>query len=195
MTKALYSALEKLEIWDADDSMDISYVRSSPLYQFLDLVHSFDREIMDFILYNTCQRVIPGWEYNCKDQQLRPLLFALKKYLSKTLIKEDLTEYAVKIKSPKLDCTYSDTSGAADTLYHTIKSILDDSTLFATYAVSDADIANTNNFRKWFTEIAVPVSFDKKFCDFDLTRKYAYEQNDSLYKDLFLNLQAISNGF
>ena len=170
MTTEIYSALEKLEIWDADDNMDIDYVKSSPLFQFLDKIHSFDREILDFILYNTCQRVIPSWEFNCKDEELRPALFAMRQYLQKSLKKDNLEKYNIEIKSPKFDCTYSDTSGASRTLFHSVKSILHDSILFATYAISDADIANTNNFYKWFTEIAIPVSFDKKFCNCEQTK-------------------------
>ena len=190
MTTEIYSDLEKLEIWDADDNMNIDYVKSSPLFQFLDKIHSFDREILDFILYNTCQRVIPSWEFNCKDEQLRPNLFALRQYLLKSLEKDSLTKYNIKIKSPKFDCTYSDTSGASGTLFDSTMSILDDSTLFATYAISDADIANTNNFDKWFTEIAIPVSFDKKFCNCDQTKKYAYKEYDGLYDSLFAQLDS-----
>ncbi len=32
MTTEIYSALEGLEIWDADENIDINYVKSSPLY-------------------------------------------------------------------------------------------------------------------------------------------------------------------
>lgn len=190
MTTEIYSALEKLEIWDADESMDIDYVKSSPLFQFLDKIHSFDREILDFILYNTCQRVIPSWEFNCKDEQLRPTLFAMRQYLLKSLKKGNLEEYNIEIKSPKFDCTYSDTSGASGTLFHSIKSILNDSVLYAAYVISDADIANTNNFDKWFTEIAIPVSFDKKFCNCDQSKKYAYNDYDRLYNSLFVQLDS-----
>ncbi|MDI9861988.1 hypothetical protein [Flectobacillus roseus] len=190
MTTEIYSALEKLEIWDADDNMDIDYVKSLPLFQFLDKIHSFDREILDFILYNTCQRVIPSWEFNCKDEELRPALFAMRQYLQKSLKKDNLEKYNIEIKSPKFDCTYTDTSGASRTLFHSVKSILHDSILFATYAISNADIANTNNFYKWFTEIAIPVSFDKKFCNCDQTKKYAYNEYDRLYDSLFIQLDS-----
>jgi hypothetical protein len=170
--------------------MDIDYVKSSPLFQLLDKIHLFDREILDFILYNTCQRVIPSWEFNCKDEQLRPTLFAMRHYLLKSLQRDSLKKYDIEIKSPKFDCTYSDTSGASRTLFHSTMSILDDSTLFATYAISHADIANTNNFNKWFTEIAIPVSFEKKFCDCDQTKKYAYNDYDRLYDSLFAQLNS-----
>ena len=190
MTTDIYSDLAKLEIWDADDNMDINYVKSSPLYQLLEKVHSFDREVLDFILYNICQRVIPSWEFNCKDEQLRPNLFTLRQYLLKSLDKDSLKHYNVATKSPKFDCTYSDTSGAAGTLFHSTMSILDDSTLFATYAVSHADIANTNNFDKWFVEIAIPVSFDKKFCNCEQTKKYSYDEYNKLYDSLFLQLDS-----
>jgi hypothetical protein len=127
MTTEIYSDLEKLEIWDADDNMDIDYVKSSPFFQLLDKIYSFDREILDFILYNICQRVIPSWEFNCKDEQLRPALFAMRQYLLKSLEKDNLKKYNIEIKSPKFDCTYSDTSGASGTLFHSIMSVLDDS--------------------------------------------------------------------
>jgi hypothetical protein len=190
MTTEIHSDLEKLEIWDADDNMDIDYVESSPLFKFLTKIHLFDREILDFVLYNACQRVIPSWEFNCKDEQLRPTLFAMRQYLLKSLEKESLEKYNIEIKSPKFDCTYSDTSGASGTLFHSTMSILNDSILFATYAISHADIANTNNFDKWFAEIAIPISFEKKFCNCDQTKKYAYKEYDRLYDSLFTQLDS-----
>jgi len=192
MTKEIRSALENLEFWDADDSMDVNYVKSSPLYEFVDAVQSYDREMLNFLLYNNCLRVIPSWEFNCKDQQLRPQLFALRKYMVKKQTKEELAKHAVEIRSTKIDCTYSDTAGAAGALYNTIRSVQEDSALFATYALSDVVLANTGSpdeFDKWFVEIAVPVSFEKKFLNLDQTRKDAYEDYGVNYVDLFMDLQ------
>jgi hypothetical protein len=190
MTTEIYSDLEKFEIWDADANMDTDYVKSSPLFRLLDKIHSFDREVLYYILYNTCQRVIPSWEFHCKDEQLRPSLFVLREYLLNSLEKESLVEYKIEIKSPKIDCTFSDTSGASGTLFYSIMSVIDDSILFATYAISHADMANTNNFDKWFTEIAIPVSFDKNFCNCEQTKRFAYSVYDKLYDSLFAQLDS-----
>ena len=56
--------------------------------------------------------------------------------------------------------------------------------MFATFAISDAGIANKNNFDQWFTEIAISISFDKKFCNCDQTKRYACNEYEPYYKNL-----------
>jgi len=100
--------------------------------------------------YNTCQRVIPSWEFNCNDKQLRPALFGIRRYLNQISKKHTLLEFKEEIKSSKFDCTCSDTSGASGTIFNSIKAIIEGNPLLATYAISSADIANTGReFDKW----------------------------------------------
>ncbi len=190
MTKEIAADLEALEIWDADDYMEDEYVKTSPQFLFLEKVYQYDKKVLEYLLFNICLRVIPSWEINCDNQQLRPTLFALKNYLLGDAPKESLLEFNTQIKTPKMDCTYSDTSGASGALFNSVMSILENNLVFAAYVVSDAEIANTREFRTWFEEIAVPVSFEKRICNLQEAQEHTFSDYIPFYEDLFLQMES-----
>lgn len=192
MTTDLREAIENLNIRDADDQMDSSYVRSLASYQLLEMISNYDHEILYILLYNLCQRVIPGWELNCNNQALLPTLFALKRFVINTNTKESLVPFNREIKSPKRDCSYSDSAGASGTLFYTTKYILTGDLIFATYALSDSQIANSGpKFLAWFKETAIPVSFNKQLCNHAQTIMNSYPDYKEIYEDLFKELEEI----
>lgn len=192
MTTALRDALEHLNISDADDLMEDSYVRSLASYQLLEMISNYDQEILCILLYNLCQRVIPGWELNCNNQALRPTLFALKRFVVNSRTKESLVPFNREIQSPKRDCSYSDSAGASGTLFYTTRYILTGNLIFAAYALSDAQIANSGpKFLAWFKETAIPVSFHKQLCDHAQTTRNSYPDYKEIYEDLFKELEGI----
>ncbi|KZE83741.1 hypothetical protein AV926_03500 [Myroides marinus] len=188
MIKDILFDLKNLEYNDADNLMKREYIISLPTYQFLNKIKFFDSEILEILLYNICQRVVPSWESNLNDKQLRPAIFAFKRYLLSKDI-DELVAYDTEILSPKVDCSYSDTSGAAATVYNSIRFVLTKDVVFATYALSDADIANTLDFEKWLEEIAVPNSLEKKICNYEETKAFSYDCYDDLYLSFFEELK------
>lgn len=188
--------IEELEIWDADDSMDTqAIIEQIPQYHFLKKLEAFDPEVMHYLLYNISVKVIPPWEYYCKNKKLRSSLIAFKKFLMRKHWIDHLTPY---IQAPILinreDCTYIDTSSAAETIFESLRTIVTKDVLYGTYALSCGATANScleSNYLTWVKEIALPQAFKKEICNLEQTKLYCYPLYEDLYADLFEELDRV----
>ncbi|GAB2622587.1 hypothetical protein GCM10027035_17990 [Emticicia sediminis] len=186
MTDEFKSAIENLEFWDADDQMEIGFVKSSPLYRLFQKIHDYDFEVVNFLLFSICQKVFPCWEFHIEGTELRKQLSAIENYLNQTINITELDTFDYRLPTSKTDCTFSETSGASNTIYYTIRYILEQNALLATYSISAAESANCGNFEEWFIKIALPIAFEKRFLTKSELSEFTYNNYLKHYEKLVL---------
>lgn len=135
LRKELYSD------WDADDHMDESYVRKSPLGIFASELHNANSVILERLTFFSAFKALPCWELSCDGKELKQVLKRIELFITYRMINEDLKKVSTPIQSPMTDCRYSDTQSTADAAGFCAKYILSKDPIYAVYSISGADTA------------------------------------------------------
>ena len=184
LPQSLQQARDTLEdqihtVWDADASTDDTYVRTSPLGQFIAAFGtctsgSATHRRLAWLALFVARRAVPCWELYCDGRQPHEAIEAVYTWLTTGRLPsnwEELSQSAVPRFRGLLvdDCRWCDTSCAAQAAAEAVHFVASAEPLHAVYALSAADVAldqsplgGREDFRRWLLEMAVPIAYAER---------------------------------
>lgn len=163
------------QAWDADDGMDGTYVRQSPLGRLVGAYEAQDAlEALKWLTFFAAKRALPCWELYCDNTQPQQALDAAEQWLQRGIRPTNVSTLATAAQPVYRgqvigDCRYCDTVSASSAAAELIRFLDTSNTLHAIYCLSAADVAfdqsplgSKDHFREWLFDYAVPSSFERR---------------------------------
>jgi len=163
--------------WDADDAMDVEYVRASPLGPLVEAIESLQEYRMAplaWLTLYTARRALPCWELYCDSSGPLDAVRVAKQWLATGARPVDIAKLAVVTQPsyhgiPIGDCRACDTGAAAESAAQLIRFLDTRNPLNAIYCISAADSAfdqsplvEKDHFREWLLDYAIPIAVEDR---------------------------------
>jgi len=164
---------------------------SGPMPALVGAMHNQDPIALQYLVYHVALRVLPCWHSYCDHVRPRETITMVKKYLSGEVDVNILKSYIDPTPSCVDDCRYSDTQSASNSIALCAAYMLDGEPLTAASCIEGAKCAFEHIFTKdgfvtWLLDVAVPISFEKRFMtEQELSAFAADEFTRTIYHDLF----------
>jgi hypothetical protein len=163
--------------WDAEDGMEDSYVRQSPLGCLINAYESLQSpgiHALKWLSLFVARRALPCWELYCDNLVPLDAVRSAEEWLVTGVRPTDVSTFTIATKPayrgrPIRDCRWADTSCVSDAVVELFRFLISGNTLNAIYCISAADAAFDQSplgakdpFREWLLDYAIPLSFNNR---------------------------------
>lgn len=164
----------------------------SPLQSLLTVIAAAKGiQAVQYLVHSVCMRVLPLWELYCENDRPRHSIQLIGQYLHGEIEAEQLAGFIDETPSCVDDCRYSETTSASAAIAMAAAFMLDGEILTATASIENVACAFEhttfwNEFKQWFFNVAIPVSFEKGFISLEELSFFSYDDfSKSIYKSLY----------